>query len=451
MVTPQRKASPTVGFIDNYCQAYQNLFSDVRNYEAFKLIHLRMLSEIPRKSLPKIAKVVGLKDSQGLNYFLKEAHWNVKKVQEIRLWLTKLFIGEKEITLCLDETGDVKKGKATDYVAKQYIGNIGKAKNGIVSVNAYAVVKGITYPLLFKIFKPKKCLKAEDTYKTKPQLAVEIIKELQKWNFNIKLVLADSLYGESGDVITALEQSNLEYIVAIRSNHKVWMFGKERKRYNRWRPYQQKLSRKKSETRYIREIIFGKRKHIRFYQISKKEDKNPDTKDTWFIMTNKKGKIATAIASEYSLRNWIEYAFKQVKNELGWADFRVTDYQSIERWWELVMSTYLLVSIQANYFQLETNIPNSNSQVSTLKLPSSFPFSHHPWWEKGNTWKSSLNNLRLIIQPLIFCHLIIPWLSVFPNQYLQLGLSKLINIMNRFRASPFSPSQSVEFLFSVAC
>lgn len=123
----------------------------------------------------------------------------------------------------------------------------------------------------------------EDTYKTKPQLAIEIIKELQKWNLNIKLVLADSLYGESGDVITVLEQLNLEYIVAIRSNHKVWMFGSERKRYNRWKPYQQKLSRQKSETRYIREIIFGKRKHIRFYQISKKEDKNPEPKDTWFI------------------------------------------------------------------------------------------------------------------------------------------------------------------------
>lgn len=451
MVTPQREASPTVGFIDNYCQAYQNLFSDVRNYEAFKLIHLGMLSEIPRKSLPKIARAVGRKESQGLNHFLSESHWNVKKVREIRLWLTKLFIGEREVTLCLDETGDAKKGKTTDYVARQYIGNLGKTKNGIVSVNAYAVVEGITYPLLFKIFKPKKCLKAEDTYKTKPQLAIEIIKELQKWDFNISLVLADSLYGESGDVITILEQLNLEYIVAIRSNHKVWMFGRERKRYNRWKAYQQKLSRKKSETRYIREIIFGKRKHIRFYQISKKEDKNPDPKDTWFIMTNKQGKIATTIASEYSLRNWIEYAFKQVKNELGWADFRVTDYHSIERWWELVMSSYLLVSIQANYFQLETIVSHSDSQVSTLKSVSSKPFSHHPWWETGHTWKSSLNNLRLIIQPLIFWHLITPWLSVFPNQDIQLGLSKLINSMNRFRASPFSQSQSVECLFSVAC
>ena len=451
MVTPRREASPTVSFIDNYCQAYQELFSDVRNYEAFKLIHLGMLSEIPRKSLPKIARAVGLKDSQGLNYFLKEADWNVEKVQETRLWLTKLFIGERGVTLCIDETGDAKKGKTTDYVARQYIGNLGKTQNGIVSVNAYAVVEGITYPLIFKIFKPKKRLQAEDTYKTKPQLAVEIIKELPKWNLNIKLVLADSLYGESGDVITVLEQLNLEYIVAIRSNHKVWMFGSERKRYNRWKPYQQKLSRKKSETRYIREIIFGKRKHIRFYQISKKEDKNPEPKDTWFIMTNKKGKIATTIASEYSLRNWIEYAFKQVKNELGWADFRVTDYQSIERWWELVMSTYLLISIQANYFQLETIITNSKSPVSTLKSVSSFPFSNHPWWESGDNWKSSLNNLRLIIQPLIFWALIKPWLSVFPSQHLQLGFSKLINIMNRFRGSPFPQSYSLQNLTSVAC
>jgi len=29
--------------------------------------------------------------------------------------------------------------------------------------------------------------------------------------------------------------------------------------------------------------------------------------------------------------------------ELGWADFRVTDYSSIERWWEVVLSAYLLI------------------------------------------------------------------------------------------------------------
>ena len=36
-----------------------------------------------------------------------------------------------------------------------------------------------------------------------------------------------------------------------------------KKRYNRWQAYEQKLSRRRSETRYIREIIFGFRTHER--------------------------------------------------------------------------------------------------------------------------------------------------------------------------------------------
>ena len=151
----------------------------------------------------------------------------------MRLWLTKMLIGQREIILCIDETGDKKKGKSTDYVTRQYIGNLGKTENGIVSVNAYGVVNGITYPLMFKIFKPKKCLKSGDKYKTKPQIAVEIIQELKVWRFKIKLVLADSLYGESRDVISCLEKLQLEFIVATRSNHGVLIAPGSRKRYNR--------------------------------------------------------------------------------------------------------------------------------------------------------------------------------------------------------------------------
>jgi SRSO17 transposase len=64
-----------------------------------------------------------------------------------------------------------------------------------VTVNAYAAVDGIIYPLIFKIFKPRKSLRTGDEYRTKPQLAVEIINELKNQGFKIKLVLADSLYG----------------------------------------------------------------------------------------------------------------------------------------------------------------------------------------------------------------------------------------------------------------
>lgn len=58
MVEP-RLPRPTVNFVDEYCQAYQHLFPEVRSFEAFRYLHVGMISDIKRKSLPAIAKVVG--------------------------------------------------------------------------------------------------------------------------------------------------------------------------------------------------------------------------------------------------------------------------------------------------------------------------------------------------------------------------------------------------------
>ncbi len=210
-------------------------------------------------------------------------------------------------------------------------------------------------------------------------------------------------------------------------------------RYNSWRAIEQKLSHRQSEQRFIREIIFGQRGAIRYYQITKGSTPNPEPKDTWFIMTNLPGNIQLVVAQLYSLRNWIEYGFKQVKNELGWADFRLTDFASIERWWETVFSVYLLVSLQANYFQEDTVNPDNEKEYQSPPLPTSMAkLSQHPWWEPGTTWKSALNNLRLIIQPYIFYCLIRPWLQVFKIPGFQRGFLKLIAIMNDFRANPIN-------------
>ena len=59
----------------------------------------------------------------------------------------------------------------------------------MVSVNAYGVYCNITFPLSVKVFKPKGTLKEGDKYKTKIELASEIITELINEGFNIELVL----------------------------------------------------------------------------------------------------------------------------------------------------------------------------------------------------------------------------------------------------------------------
>ena len=201
-----REAHSVSPMIDEYCAEYKEIFKEVRNYECFKYLHLGISSSIKRKTLPEIAKTVGIISGQSLHHFIANSPYSLEEINKKRLKKILSSLQGNAITLVIDETGDRKKGQKTDYVARQYLGSVGKVDNGIVSVNAYGIYSNITFPLSFKVFKPSSRLKASDKYKTKIELAIEIITELIDFGFKIELVLADSLYGESSQFIGILEQ-----------------------------------------------------------------------------------------------------------------------------------------------------------------------------------------------------------------------------------------------------
>ncbi len=77
---------------------------------------------------------------------------------------------------------------------RQYLGKLGKIDNGIVAVTAWGLINGITFPLIFEVYKPKERLLAEDTYRSKPEIASQMVREIKQMGFEIELVLADSQY-----------------------------------------------------------------------------------------------------------------------------------------------------------------------------------------------------------------------------------------------------------------
>jgi SRSO17 transposase len=434
-MTAPRDPKPTVTFIDTYCTYYRDLFPEVRSFENFKALHLGMLSDIKRKTLPEIAKVAGLENSQSLHHFLSESPWEVEVLKYRRLNRILEILQGREIILIIDETGDPKKGKTTDYVKRQYLGKLGKVDNGIVAITAYGVIEDMTFPLTFEVYKPHERLKAGDQYKTKPEIAAEIIRELKALGFKIELVLADSLYGESGSsFLSILDEFNLSYCVAIRSNHGVWMPLHEKVRSNKWRKFDRIFSDGKTEERYIREIIFGHRRINRYWQITTDPLHLPEG-STWWVMTKIPEIKYKEVGNVFGLRTWVEYGLKQSKNELGWADFRLIEYEHIQKWWEIVCSTYLLVSLYSG--QLNTN------QMTQQRV-----FSEHPSWDKKKGWKNLLNNLRLVIQPFVYFNLIKPWFAVFPMPRIESIFSKLISLMNRFTNRIVPSYFKPEFLFS---
>lgn len=434
-----REPTATVHFVDQYCAYYRDLFPDVRSFEYFKYLHLGLIAELPRKSLPAMARAVGLDNEQPLHHFLANSPWKASELRQQRLELITRVLHGRPLVLCIDETGDRKKGKTTDYVARQYIGNLGKIDNGLVSVNAYGLLGEITIPLVFEVFKPLKRLKDGDCYRSKPQLAVQMIQALQRQGLQFEVVLADSLYGESGDFIEALTVLGLRYVVAIRENHGVWLGSGQRVRATRWRRFDRLFSNGEHEERFIREIIFGRRHDIRYYQITTDTQEQPP-ESTWWIMTNLTGALHKEVGNLYGLRTWIEYGFKQSKDELGWADFRLTHYADIEKWWELVYSAYGMVSLHAlgltdgsTSDSIRNSEPNRHPAPASPSNTGQGPFQRHKWWDAGRGWKSRLNNLRLIIQPYVYYCLLAPWLQVFAIPCVHEGLLNLSARMNEFQ------------------
>ena len=78
--------------------------------------------------------------------------------------------------------------------------------------------------------------------------------------------------------------------------------------------------------------------------------------------------------------------------------------------------------------QIETESQKSNA----------VDFSNHQQWNHASGWKNVLNNLRLVVQPLLLFWLVSPWLDIFPNSNLLLGFNYLISRMNQFK--PFYSS-----------
>ena len=116
-----------------------------------------------------------------------------------------------------------------------------------------------------------------------------------------------------------------------------------------------------------------------------------------------------------------------MQRQVGWADYRVTYYAQIERWWESVSSAYLMVSLQ--FWGLGDKPAAVLNEVQLNLLTR---FRQHRYWRESQGWKQQLNNVQLLIQPFIFFCSIKPWLKIFEIPGLQHGFVRLIEHINQF-------------------
>ncbi|WP_281257298.1 transposase [Merismopedia glauca] len=384
MVSP-KIAVQTVSFVDEYCEAYKNIFSEVRTFENFKFLHLGIMSQIQRKSLTGIAKAIGLKDSQPLNNFLKNSPWDVQALRLKRLMWLKDKLNNRSFVLVINEIGDKKKGNTTAYVAKQYICQLAKTENAIVSINAYGVLDGITFPLIFKVFKPQNSLSLNEEYQTKPQLAIAIIQQLKEMGFKFDLVIADNIYTKNSEFLELSSKLSIHLLLPnqdcnsdtfVRSHNRVNLDIIELHKLA------QTNQRSQADLEPKNRGMFKEQTEIK---------SSTSSNSTWHIKGEREASESYKMGEIYNFVNWVEYGFQQVKQELGWGDFRVTNYRAIERWWEIIFSVYWMISLHSDVFQTGKQ---NQSQKSILSQQQPTSISS---LEEQMIWYHRLDNLQSII------------------------------------------------------
>ena len=145
-------------------------------------------------------------------------------------------VGEEDAVILVDESGMPKQGQHSAAVAHQYCGALGKLANCQVGVYlGYASRKGYTL-LSGQLFVPEGWLAddhatmrdqvgipADLTFKTKPELAVDLVRDLlTRKVVPARWLAADALYGDSPAFRDAIAELGLWYFTELACSTLIW-------------------------------------------------------------------------------------------------------------------------------------------------------------------------------------------------------------------------------------
>jgi SRSO17 transposase len=229
------------GRLKEYLEEAGDVLGDKRRRASFATYAIGLLSEGERKSAEPMAaracpdpKEVD-KAHQRLTYITRSAEWSDRDIRRLasRYGIAAMTAHEPISAWIIDDTGFLKQGKHSVGVQRQYSGSAGKVANCQIGVSLTVATDSAHLPIDFSLYLPEswasdpalrtKARIADDvTFKTKPELALDMIERAVDDGVCPGLVLADSAYGDNSEFRRRLRCLGLDYAVGIHRTTTVW-------------------------------------------------------------------------------------------------------------------------------------------------------------------------------------------------------------------------------------
>jgi hypothetical protein len=377
-MTARRPCPPAPGPLEDYAASFDDLFASLAQRRGFREYLTGLLAPRERnKTLTCLAgaePVVGAQHpaAQRLQFFLSESTWDHEQVNARRL--ERLLADERTAphpsgVLVIDDSGDPKDGTATAHVGRQWLGRYGKTDNAVVTVTTLWADEQVYYPLHAVPYTPAHHFaqgRADPAFRTKWRIAAELARAAREAGIAFRAAVADGAYGDIDDFRCELHAADIPFVMAIKRRRGTWAYGDQAHtpqdaarelawggpdRPGDWTPLIRTFRDGHTATWWAADAtlgFWGPDSTTRLVVATADPDRLPE-KATWYLATDlpRPGSPRAAesaypvadlgeIVRIYGVRAWVEQGYKQVKDELGWADFQVRSDAAIRRHQSLV-------------------------------------------------------------------------------------------------------------------
>jgi SRSO17 transposase len=231
---PDFMNSAAVQRLEGYFESIGKVLDNKAQRASFAVYAMGLFGDGERKSMEPIACRVCPDPEradaahQRLLHFATDAKWSDHEVRRVAAKYAVDAMTEREPieVSIVDDTGFPKQGTHSVGVQRQYTGTLGKIANCQIGVSLSVATKTEHVPLDFELYLPtswtenaKRRREAripdEVVFKTKLQLALEIIRRAVADGIPLGVLLADAAYGSSAEFRAQVRSLGLHYAVAV--------------------------------------------------------------------------------------------------------------------------------------------------------------------------------------------------------------------------------------------
>jgi SRSO17 transposase len=172
---------------------------------------------------------------QSLHHLVATAPWSDEAVLgQVRSWVLASMEAEAPVVAwVIDDTGFPKKGQHSVGVVRQYCGQLGKQENCRVAVSLSVATWKASLPVAYRLYLPESWAKdaqrrkaagvpKEVRFRTKPEIALDQIRQAAEAGLARGVVLADAAYGTDSNFRAGVSELKLRYVVGVQSTVTVW-------------------------------------------------------------------------------------------------------------------------------------------------------------------------------------------------------------------------------------